>query len=562
MKTTKNPKTPCAVVYARVSTDEQASTGTSLESQLAACLAKAESIGARVAATYDDAGVSGAFYATRPGLQSALALIDEGRADALIVANVSRLSRDTEHQAVIQKRVRAAGGRIVFCDMDFADTPEGDLSMGVFGQFAQYERQLIKSRTTKGRRKRAEEGVQPARTLSPYGYYLPTHADALRGAYTAAEVGKYLVIEDRARWIREAFARCAAGESLRSITRYLADMGAPTPRGGATWHQTSLLVILRNPIYKGVGVYGKMEVLTDERRKTEQGFKRCTYLRERAPEQWQTFAVPALVSEDLWNAVQERLDGNRERLSGNPTRRYLLSGVAKCALCGRSMTGFYSKWGLYYRCKDANQKRKDGVTDCMAGCIRLDELEPLVLRGLLAVAEKPEILTLAIEEYRARRHGAGTPTDADRAAVEAELTALDRRERATISAQIAGIAAGARPEFYAAEFEEIARLRAALEARKKAFAPAPVKDTTPPEQAADTMRRALTDLRRILEAEEISVQDKHALLTKVIEKVVPESKFTDGGLQAVTLYAMPPTGTEARETVQRFTMYWRPVLTA
>jgi hypothetical protein len=86
-----------------------------------------------------------------------------------------------------------------------------------------------------------------------------------------------------------------------------------------------------------------------------------------------------------------------------------------------------------------------------------------------------------------------------------------------------------------------------------------VKDTTPPEKAADTMRRALTDLRRILEAEEISVQDKHTLMSKVIEKVVPESKFTDGGLQAVTLYAMPPTGTEARETVQRFTTYCRPV---
>lgn len=555
-KATTNLRIPCAVVYTRVSTDEQASHGTSLESQLAACLAKAESVGARVVATYDDAGVSGGFYATRSGLQSALALIDEGRADLLIVASVSRLSRDVEHQAVIKKRIQVAGGRLVFCDMSCEDTPEGDFTVGIFGHFAQYERLLIKSRTTNGRRKRAEEGVQPARTLSPYGYYLPTHADALRGVYTAAEVGKYLVVEDRAHWIREAFARCAAGESLRSITRYLGDMGAPTPRGGATWHQTSLLVILRNPIYKGLGAYGKKETLTDERRKTEQGFKRCTYLRERAPEQWQTFTVPALVSEDVWNAVQERLDGNRERLSGNPTRRYLLSGITKCALCGRSMTGFYSKWGLYYRCKDANQKRKDNVTDCMAGCIRLDELEPLVVRGLLAIAEKPEILTLAVEQYRARRHSTGTPTAADRAAVEADLTALDRRERATLSAQIAGIQAGARPEIYAAEFEEIARLRGVLEARKQAFAPVPVRDTTPAEKAVDTMRRALADLRLILEAEEISVQDKHGLMTKVIVKIVPESKFTDGGLQAVTLYAsMPPTGAEARETVQRFTTY-------
>jgi site-specific DNA recombinase len=148
-----------AVIYTRVSTEEQASTGTSLESQIAACLAKAESLGARVVATHEDAGVSGAYYATRPGLQSALAMIDEGRVDTLIVANVSRLSRDGEHQAAIAKRVRRAGGRIVFCEQSFEESPEGELSFGIFGQFAQYERQVIRSRTMKGRRKRAEEGI-------------------------------------------------------------------------------------------------------------------------------------------------------------------------------------------------------------------------------------------------------------------------------------------------------------------------------------------------------------------------------------------------------------------
>ncbi len=78
----------------------------------------------------------------------------------LIIANLSRFSRDREHQSAIKKRVQAAGARLVFCDMDFDDTPEGDLAFGIMGTFADYERKVIKDRTMKGRKRRAQEGLQ------------------------------------------------------------------------------------------------------------------------------------------------------------------------------------------------------------------------------------------------------------------------------------------------------------------------------------------------------------------------------------------------------------------
>ncbi len=68
--------TPRAVLYTRVSTDEQAENGTSLAAQFAACSLKAEQIGARVVGHYEDAGISGAYYATRSGLQEALSAIE------------------------------------------------------------------------------------------------------------------------------------------------------------------------------------------------------------------------------------------------------------------------------------------------------------------------------------------------------------------------------------------------------------------------------------------------------------------------------------------------------
>lgn len=65
---------------------------------------------AEIIAHHEDAGVSGAFYESRSGIQAAIRDIETGRADVLIVYNVSRLSRDREHQSAIKKRVELAGG--------------------------------------------------------------------------------------------------------------------------------------------------------------------------------------------------------------------------------------------------------------------------------------------------------------------------------------------------------------------------------------------------------------------------------------------------------------------
>ncbi len=543
-----------AILYTRVSTSDQAEHGTSLGEQLAACTKKAEQLGAQVVGHEEDAGISGGAYLTRNGLQNALGKIEAGHADTLIIANLSRFSRDREHQSAIKKRVQAGGGRLVFCDMDFADTPEGDLAFGIMGTFADYERKVIRERTVKGRRRRAEEGIQPGRSEAPYGYHIPTHADVLRGSWLPETLGTYQIIEARAAFAREMFARAATGDSLRSICRWLTSAGAPTSQGGKAWYQTSLLCILRNPAYKGVGVYGRTQQFTDERRRTEQGLRHVTYSRQRAPEEWQTFAVPALVDEATWNAVQERLDTNQARLSGNPRRKYLLSGVARCGLCGGPMTGFRSNGGAsaYYRCRDAGGWRKDGVTSCAAGCCPMAELERLVLAGFVKIAASPDTVAGAVEAWRESRRRQAAPMQVERTRVEAELAALDRREKATISAQIAGIAAGARPESYTAEFTEIARLRTSLTEQQKAVPATPAASEPEPEKVADAVCYAVRSLAEVLAAGEITVEEKHRLLSRVIEKVVPDSKFTQGGLRAVDLYITPPfkDGPEG-QTVQR-----------
>ena len=99
-----------AILYVRVSSEEQVK-NTSLGGQLDSCRAKAGELSLPIVAEYRDEGISGAFFKSRPGLQAALSDIEEGRGNRLICLDISRLSRDVEHQQIIKKKVENAGGR-------------------------------------------------------------------------------------------------------------------------------------------------------------------------------------------------------------------------------------------------------------------------------------------------------------------------------------------------------------------------------------------------------------------------------------------------------------------
>jgi len=93
---------------------------------------KAESLGAQIVApAFKDEGISGATLVGKPGLQAALSMFEADQANALICYDVSHLSRDVEHHAIIERYIKQAKGRILFCTQDFVDTADGELSSGI-----------------------------------------------------------------------------------------------------------------------------------------------------------------------------------------------------------------------------------------------------------------------------------------------------------------------------------------------------------------------------------------------------------------------------------------------
>lgn len=521
MKTT----TPRAVLYQRVSTEEQAQNGTSLTEQLATTSRKAADMGAEIVGTFSDDS-SGGYYETREGLQKALKLIDAGEADTLIVANVSRLSRDREHQSTIIKRLRLASARIIFCDAHFEETPEGDLMFGIFGDFAQYERQLIRKRTMAGRRNRAEEGIQTTRAMRPYGYIIVTKAMVMAGDATQEQLGKYLLHPDEAPYVGFIYQQFVSGASLRQVALALHERGIPTPRGGKTWSSETISRIIGNPVNKGCATFGRKQRVIDESRR-QRGLKHPHFYRFSPDESVITIPAPAIVSEEAWEAAQARLVLNKQNQAGRRDRRWMLTGILKCPKCNNNMKG--QKRGVnngraYYACHYHSPSQSITGEVCYKKSFFAQIVEEAVIHALTTIVDRPESVRGAWKAMLAAKDQPARDAQECRR-IEQELEKLAQREKNTVEAQIAGISAGADPAVYASIFTDIRQKRDVLKARLASLAPLEDKQKEALSDRAEALIKNLgVIVEELLTAPELTPAEKHGLLSRIISRIVPNQE--------------------------------------
>ena len=218
---TSTPARRRVIAYVRVSTDRQAETGLGLEAQRAKVAAYCALHDAELVRLCEDAGAS-ASTLDRPALAEALAELAAGRADALLVLKLDRLTRSTRDLGDLLDRSQREGWALLSVSESLdTSTAAGRLVVGVLGAVAQWEREAI------GERTRAALAVKKARGervgAVPYGYRLAADGVALEVEPAEAEV---LTV---ARELR------AAGLSLRAVGAELNARGM-APRGGGAWH--------------------------------------------------------------------------------------------------------------------------------------------------------------------------------------------------------------------------------------------------------------------------------------------------------------------------------------
>lgn len=235
--------------YLRTSTNGNGN-GDSLAAQEDACRTWAKEHGHEVIAVQSDEGLSGGLgVADRPGLADALAAIEQGDVDGLIVHRLDRLAREMHVQEATLATVWAAGGRVFEAvegevPEDDPDDPMRRAMRQMAGVFAELERGMIRARLRSGRKRKRERGGYTGGPTVPFGYRVEGQGAEAR-----------LVPDDREQQVVErVMALRAEGLTLKLTAAELNRMDVAPPSGKGRWHPATIRRVLA--ARKRLGKYG------------------------------------------------------------------------------------------------------------------------------------------------------------------------------------------------------------------------------------------------------------------------------------------------------------------
>jgi len=401
-------------LYARVSSERQAQAGT-IESQVEELRERIEEDGQNITdeMAFVDDGYSGATL-VRPALERLRDMAAAGCLERVYVHSPDRLARKYAYQVLVVDELRRCGIEIIFLNHGVGESPEDSLLLQVQGMVAEYERAKILERSRRGKLHGAKMGAINVLSGAPYGYRYIAAGDGRTADYEI-DLEQAKVV----RWIFEWVGR--DGCSMQEVCRRLHDKEIPTRTGKSWWDRSTVWGMLKNPAYKGTAAFGKTRIgprrpaLRPHRGAQEQ--PRRVYSTYEVPiDQWTFIPVPAIVSEELFEAVQETLEENRKRKRQTARgARYLLQGMLACAKCGYAYYGkpvsrASAKGGtrnyVYYRCVGTDAYRFGGRRVCSNKQVRSDTLEEAVWTDVCSLLSNPKRIE---REYERRL--AGKPDD-------------------------------------------------------------------------------------------------------------------------------------------------------
>ena len=420
-----------AAFYARVSSDQQAQAQT-IQSQTAALKARVQADGAALSAENEfiDDGYSGSTL-VRPALERLRDVVAAGGIDRLYVHSPDRLARKYAYQVVLVDELQRAGVEMIFLNHELGRSPEDDLLLQVQGMIAEYERAKILERSRRGKRHKAQTGVVNVLSGAPYGYRYITLAEGGGQA-------RYEICEEQAQVVRQVFTWVVQQRlSIGEVCRRLRKQGTATCKGKTWWDRASVWGMLKNPAYKGQAGFGKTHACAlQPRLRAQRGHplqpRRARSSYDVPARDWLMLPVPAIVSEDLFAAVQAQLEENRRRArTGRRGARYLLQGLLVCACCGYAYYGKaispsarkgHPRDYAYYRCIGSDAYRFGGQRVCFNTQVRTDRLEEAVWQQVCQLLEDPQRLG---QDYERRLQAAQpSPGEAQMALVEKQINKL------------------------------------------------------------------------------------------------------------------------------------------
>ena len=326
-----------AVIYARYSSDSQREE--SIEGQLRECREYAERNNMTIVGTYIDRALS-AKTADRPEFQHMIKDSAKELFEIVLVWKLDRFSRDRYDSAHYKHILKKNGVKVVSAKEHISEGPEGIILEAMLEGYAEFYSAELSEKIHRGQKENALKGKNNGGGV-PFGYLLDKKAQKLVIDPTTAPL------------VVEVFEKYADGKSVRSIVEDFNARGLKTKRG-QPFNINSFSSLLKNRKY--IGEYRYQDVVIEG-------------------------GVPAIVPEDLFNRVQERMEKNRHAPAMAKAKEdYLLTTKLFCGKCERMMVGESGKshtgaMHYYYKCSGAKR-----LKDCDKKAVRKDWIERVVVR--------------------------------------------------------------------------------------------------------------------------------------------------------------------------------------
>lgn len=375
-----------AVIYARYSSERQ--TEQSIEGQLRVCHEFAEKENIAIVKEYIDRAISGTTD-HRPEFQRMIKDSAGTGVDYVIVYKLDRFARNRYDSAIYKAKLKQNGIRLLSAMENITDTPEGIIMEGLLEAMNEYYSAELSQKIRRGMRENVIKGKTTGGNIA-LGYRI--------GADKTIEVN-----EEQAAVVRKVFEMYAGGSEFAGIINELNSSGYKTSRGNP-FNKSSISRILSNERYIGKYTIKGIDEVSE---------------------------CPKIVSDELFNKVQERLGSSQIRHRQRNKHTYLLSGILHCGECGERMTGTSSrsktrKNYYYYHCPGKHHRRIDA-----------DKLECLILQTIDDYLQSDKIKSvarIAYDEYCKQ-----IKDNSELKSVQSELKRVDKKLQNVVDAVLNGI---------------------------------------------------------------------------------------------------------------------------
>lgn len=337
-----------SVIYARYSSDNQREE--SIEGQLRECREYAERNGFTVLSSYIDRALS-AKTDNRPDFQRMIKDSAKGLFDVVLVWKLDRFARNRYDSAHYKAILKKNGVKVVSAKEAIADDSTGILLESLLEGYAEFYSVELSEKIHRGQKENALKGLNNGGGI-PLGYILGKDQRLKIDPITAP-----IVIE--------IFTRYAEGETVRQIIESLNERGLQTKKN-RPFSMSSFNTILKNRKY--IGEYRYQDVVIPD-------------------------GVPAIVSQELFDRVQKRMEKNKHAPATSKAEdNYILTTKLFCGKCGRLMigesgTGRNGVKHHYYKCGSAKRK-----TGCDKKAVKKDWIENIVIQKVLEIIFDDELV--------------------------------------------------------------------------------------------------------------------------------------------------------------------------